>query len=378
MIFLKSYHFILLSIVLNFVCLSNQIVLAQSDPIENSKIDSVSVAQFANNFFENYMDSLNIPGAVFTVVQDSQIVFSQGYGMADLERRIPVHADSTRFSITGVGIPFTATAVMNLVESGRLNLHTNVNTYLDKIIIPDTYEQPITLVHLLSHTSGFEETLIGYLKQEDKETRDDYLQRKMPSRVRPPGQWAHQIHYESGLATHLIELKSDMDYASYLQKYILNPLDMQATDINISSDQQSMYAKPYVWNKDGYRKPQTLIPPGMVSTGSDMGNFMIMQLQQGRYGDVNILDEETTRLMHTRQSFNHSELPGWTLGFKEDYENGYRLIGHQGAVPGLHRSLFRLIPEEGVGFFAAFNTAVFIDDLITEAFMNQFFLNKKL
>lgn len=346
-------------------------------PLDAVALDSAAVARFADAFFAAHMDSLRAPGAVFTVVRDSQVVFSKGYGMANVKRGIPVDPETTRFRLASVALPFTATAAMQLVETGRLDLHTDVNAYLDRVAIPDTFDEPVTPAHLLAHTSGFEETLIGFLQprhQGGRETLADYLQRQLPARVRPPGQWAHHVHYESALAEHLVARQSGTAYPAYVQEHILGPLGMTRTGFGIAPEDSSTQAQPYVWTPQGYRAPRTSIPPGMVSTGADMGRFMIAHLQQGRYRDARILQEATARRMHAQQGVNHPELPGWTYGFQEDYENGFRLIGHKGAVPGSHRSVMKLIPAEGVGFFTAFNSAVFIEETLTDAFMDRFFL----
>ena len=125
--------------------------------------------------FETFLDALipsqlrnrNIAGAVLSVVKDGQVLFQKGYGYADVEEKKPVLPDQTLFRPGSISKLFTATAVMQLVEQGKLDLDRDINDYLD-FTIPKTYPEPITLRQLLTHTGGFEETL----KESFRRTRE--------------------------------------------------------------------------------------------------------------------------------------------------------------------------------------------------------------
>ena len=111
---------------------------------------------FLDKLLGREMEKHHIAGAAVSVVKDGKLFFAKGYGYADLENGIPVDPEQTIFRIGSVAKLFTWTAVMQLVEQGKLDLDADINTYLD-FRIPDTYPQPITLKHLLTHTSGFED-----------------------------------------------------------------------------------------------------------------------------------------------------------------------------------------------------------------------------
>src|SRR5437016_8223166 len=102
--------------------------------------------------------SRKIAGAVVSVVKDVQVLFQKGYGYADFEAKQPVLPDQTLFRPGSISKLFTATAVMQLVEQGKLDLDRDVSGYLD-FAIPKTYPEPVTLRQLLTHTAGFEHTL---------------------------------------------------------------------------------------------------------------------------------------------------------------------------------------------------------------------------
>src|SRR5512134_1170156 len=99
---------------------------------------------FLDPLVTELMEANHIPGAAITVVKDGQIFFAKGYGYADLERATPATADTTIFRTGSISKVFTWTAVMQLVEQGKLDLNADVNTYLTHFQIPDTFAQPIT------------------------------------------------------------------------------------------------------------------------------------------------------------------------------------------------------------------------------------------
>src|SRR6266704_2337418 len=126
---------------------------------------SSAVPELTKADFETFLDALipsqlrnrNIAGAVVSVVKDGQVLFQKGYGYADFEAKKPVLPDQTLFRPGSISKLFTATAVMQLVEQGKLDLDRDVNEYVD-FAIPKTYPEPVTLRRLLTHTAGFEET----------------------------------------------------------------------------------------------------------------------------------------------------------------------------------------------------------------------------
>jgi CubicO group peptidase (beta-lactamase class C family) len=107
-------------------------------------------------FFSERMKTYGIPGAALVIVKDEELIFSQGYGYADLKKEIPVICDRTLFRVGSVSKLFTTVAVMQLAERGKLKLDDDINQYLKDFQIPDTYPNPITFANLLTHTDGFD------------------------------------------------------------------------------------------------------------------------------------------------------------------------------------------------------------------------------
>ena len=167
--------------------------------------------------FETFLDALipsqlrnrNIAGAVVSVVKDGQVLFQKGYGYADVEEKKPVVPDQTLFRPGSISKLFTATAVMQLVEQGKLDLDRDVNNYLD-FSIPKTYLEPVTLRQLLTHTGGFEETLKNLFVAHESDIKPlrTYLVNEMPARIFPPGKIPSYSNYGFTLAGYIVSVSA--------------------------------------------------------------------------------------------------------------------------------------------------------------------------
>src|SRR5579872_4177515 len=136
------------------------IMVAFSLPTFGSAHDltSADVAAWLDGFLPYGLQSGDIAGAVIAVVKDGQVLFESGYGYADVERKTAMDPERTLTRIGSTSKLFTWTAVMQLVEQGKLDLHRNVDDYLDFKVSPKQ-GPPITLLDLMNHTGGFEEGL---------------------------------------------------------------------------------------------------------------------------------------------------------------------------------------------------------------------------
>jgi CubicO group peptidase (beta-lactamase class C family) len=343
--------------------------------------DPAELEAFLDDFFTERMERLDVPGAAFVLVKDGEIFFAKGYGYADLERGVPVDPKTTVFRIGSTSKLFTATAAMQLVEEGALALDADVNRYLDRFQIPDTYPEPVTLAHLLTHTGGFDDRLIGAFAQtpEAVPPLGDYLSERMPDRVMPPGAVTSYSNHGMALAGYLVEAAAGMPFETYVAARILDPLGMTRSSFAqpLPPALAADLAVPYPRDKEpGPMFYAPIAPAGMLSTTAhDMARFMIAHLQEGAYRDARILEAETARLMHARHFANHPDIPGWAYGFTERVENGQRVLDHGGADPTGYGSMAVLLPEQNLGFFAVTNTR-FQEDLLMAlpaAFLDHYY-----
>ena len=123
------------------------------------------VHAFLDGFVPMQLERENIAGAAVLVVKDGAIFFAKGYGYSDVEKKTPVTVDATLFRPGSISKLFTWTAVMQLVEQGKLDLDRDINEYLD-FKIPAKFGKPITLRNIMTHTPGFEEQVKDLINEE--------------------------------------------------------------------------------------------------------------------------------------------------------------------------------------------------------------------
>ncbi|WP_081951033.1 serine hydrolase domain-containing protein [Paenibacillus sp. FSL H7-0737] len=348
--------------------------------------DTASLTAFVDSIMEKDMNRLQIPGAVISIVKDDKIILAKGYGSSNLEKAAPVDPITSMFRIASTTKLFTWTAVMQLVEQGKIDLDTDINTYLKSVKIPATYPEPITMRHLMTHTAGFEEGGVGYQITTDPAklpgSISETLNKHMLARVRPPGQISSYSNYGATLAGLIVEEVSGIPYNDYIKKYIFDPLDMKYSTVVEPLPESFMPNKVVGYNSEnGSFIPGTpTFEGGFRPAGSgtvsavDMAHFMIAHLQNGKYGDQQILRPETAELMHSTAFQFDKRLPGVDLGFAEKQINGLTLITHGGSDPMFNTGLY-LVPAKHVGIFVSYNGGEGGDsaaDLI-QAFFNRYY-----
>ena len=246
--------------------------------------DPAELEAFMDELMPKDMEENHIAGAAVSVVKDGKLFFAKGYGYADIEKGIPVDPEQTIFAIGSISKTFTWTAVMQLVEQGKLDLDEDVNTYLD-FRIPETYPQPITLKHLMTHTSGFEQRLLGSLVSDPNDLMPvrEFMISYMPARVRPPGEAAGYSNYNAMLAGYIVARVSGQPYDQYIQEQIFNPLGMthSTAEWPTPPDLRPLASVGYSYANGAFQAfPDYLGQPGGQPSGSvqasatDMARFM--------------------------------------------------------------------------------------------------------
>jgi CubicO group peptidase (beta-lactamase class C family) len=319
-------------------------------------VSSQDLAKFLDTFVPDLMRDEHIPGAAIVFVQNGKVVLSRGFGFANLEQKQTVHTGKTIFPIGSISKVFTATALVQLADHNKINLNADVNSYLKKLTVPDTYPQPITGAHLLSHTSGLDEIRPGTQAKSAKEIQPlhTFLKDRLVL-VHPPGIITSYSTYGITLAGLIVEEVSGLGFETYMSRNIWKPLQMNHTHIStpprFAADVAIAYAAedgkperiPYEWY-------HTTPASSINSTVEDMSNFILAHLQCGNYRDQRILSTRAACNMHRTQSITHPKMPGWTYGFQEDDKNGLRILEHGGDIAGFG-SLLVLLPDENAGFF---------------------------
>jgi CubicO group peptidase (beta-lactamase class C family) len=303
-----------------------------------------------------------VAGSVIVVVRGDRVLFAKGYGYADLAKRTPVVADRTMFRPGSVSKLFTWTAVMQQVQAGKIDLDADVNNYLD-FKIPPKFGKPITMRTLMTHSAGFEETILDLMvdKPEALYPIRDYLIKRMPDRIYPPGTVVAYSNYGATLAGYIVQRVSGEPFDDYIAKHIFSPLRMtRATFVQPLPKQfEPFMSKGYQTTASDTPTPYELVEPApagaLAATGTDMGRFMLAYLNDGSYQGGNVLKPATIKQMWTLQLRPAPNILGFDLGFYQENRNGLEIVGHGGDTNVFHSDL-HLLPAQHVGFFMSVNS----------------------
>jgi CubicO group peptidase (beta-lactamase class C family) len=351
-------------------------------------MDSVELEAFLDGMIPAFLEAEHIAGATVSVVKNNELFFTKGYGYSDVKAQRPVRPDRTLFRMGSVSKLFVWTAVMQQVEAGHLDLDTDINTYLADFQIPDTYEDPVTLRHLMTHTAGFEDYVLGLFAIEETALRPlgEILAGELPARIRPPGEVSSYSNHGTGMAAYIVEQVSGMPWDEYMETRILEPLGMDHSTFRqpLPASLEDDMAKGYEYKNGMFVERDfefvPLAPVGAASaTATDMARFMMTFLQHGAYGDARILDSTTVELMIS-PAFQHGPgLNPMRYGFMDYSQNGQTVIGHGGDTFWFH-TLFAFLPEKGAGIFLSTNSdqGGAIRGDILEAFLDRYFPGPKL
>ena len=330
-------------------------------------LDKTDLDAWLDGYMPFALNTSDIPGAVVVVVRDGQVLSARGFGYADVDKRTPVDGERTLFRVGSVSKLVTWTAVMQMVEQGKVDLDADVNTYLD-FKIPERAGKPVTMREIMTHTTGFEEA-VKYLIVYDKgkaRPLGELLKAWVPERIFDAGTTPAYSNYATSLAGYIVERVSGMPFDDYVEKHIFAPLDMRS-----ASFRQPLPAALEPLMAKGYSKPGepslgfeivNSAPAGALSaSGQDMANFMIAHLADGEFNGQRILSAVTAQTMHDSpldkigKSSLLPPLNRMELGFFETNVNGRDVIAHLGDTEGFHSSL-HLYRGDGVGLYLSVNS----------------------
>jgi CubicO group peptidase (beta-lactamase class C family) len=349
-------------------------------PGRTGPTDPSELARFLDATVPGLLNGWRVPGAVVVVVKDGHVLAQKGYGLADVDAREPVDPERTLFRIASVTKVFTATAVLQLAEQGKVKLGVDAQEYLPGVRLPHTFTRPVTVADLLTHTSGFDERTIGMAAPSAAEAPplDRFLAREMPSRVVPAGLFYSYSNYNYGLAGAVVQAASGMPYEAYVTRKILAPLGMTNTSFDPRSVASARPAAGYRYRGGGFKAmPQDVFAATaagqMYSTGADMARFMLCELQGGQADGTRILGSEWMRHMFTSRFAESPQLPASGYAYVEQLIDNRRPVEQAGDWNGF-ASLVFLLPQDGLGIFVAVNSdGGQLRDQLVEAFMDHYY-----
>jgi D-alanyl-D-alanine carboxypeptidase len=304
-----------------------------------------------DTFIEREMRTANTPGLVAALTDRERLLHIAAHGFADLAARAPVTPD-TLFEIGSISKSFTAIALLQLREAGRLDLHLPVRQYLPWFHVPSKYA-PITLHHLLSHTAGI-------IRGTDftTEARCEVWALRQTEASTPPGAHYHysNVGYKAlGLIPEEILGRS---YGDIIQERILDPLGMSATESVITHKARKRLAVGYepFYDDRPVSPDHTLAPAtwletatadgSIASTGGDMAAYLRMLMNGGR----GVFSEESFRLMTQRVTEPDDEVHGtfYGYGLNINQDDDHTCISHGGGMVGYYAHILADM-EAGLG-----------------------------
>jgi len=326
-----------------------------------AEFETDRVEAWADKVLGEAFEQKKFSGLVLTVVQDGAIVMNKGYGYADYDSKTPVDPAATGFRIGSVSKPFTATAIAQLVERGLIkSLDDPANFYLKRYQLPRNGTHEITLWDLLTHQAGFEDKAsgIGIIQDQSRIISSEYIKNITPDLVRASGKWSVYDNFGSSLLGTIIEDITGQLYADYLQENIFAPLAMTNAVVGDAASPTPGLGRAYATYPNGTMEPVPFlgIPPffapvgAINATGSDMANYMIANLAQGRGEAGSILKTTSFETLHNIHRKNHPAFGGWGMLFKIQHWDSEKLVKHSGGWIGASTDM-ALMMDSNAGVF---------------------------
>ena len=297
-----------------------------------------------DSYIHSEMSKRQIPGLALLVVRDGKIVKQQGYGFANVELQAPVKPE-TLFQSGSMGKQFTATAVMMLVEEGKISLDDPLTRYFPDA--PASWNQ-VKVRHLLSHTGGFGD-------YPDKfDFRKDYSENELlkivqdiPLAFEPGSKWSYSNlgYLTLGVLIHKV---TGQFYGDFLQERIFRPLGMSTTRIINEADIIPNRSAGYELVK-GQLKNQEWVSPTLNTTADGSLYFSIVDLAKwdAALNERKLLKPSSYDVMWTpvKLSDGNPNKDGYGFGWFIHDLHGHRLIEHAGAWQGFTTNISRYVDD---------------------------------
>lgn len=358
----KNYKSVLkIIMILLCICLFlPPLTTVNAEKLSNGKAFNNQFSEKAvNDIMEKHVGK-KIPGAALAIVKDGKILFSNEYGYADIKKNMPMKKDSI-FEMASTSKLFTWTAVMQLVEEGKIDLDTDIRTYLPDGLLDLKFEQPVTMYHLMSHTGGFEEQVSGtsVYKKEDMISLEEYIGNQ-PEQVYPPGEIPAYSNYGTALAGYIVQYVSGVPFEEYIDTHIFKPLGIKSSAFHMPP-QEIMEKKAlgyeYKDNNNYEVFPKLYFsgtPAGTLNSSAiDMAKFLIAHMDTENHPLFKNLS--TQEQMHRQHFTTHESMTGMAHGFFEGERNNRRIIFHDGNIDGF-TTLAMMSPESHTGLVLLINS----------------------
>ena len=309
--------------------------------------DAEKVENWADAYFGEALADRRITGAALGVTQDGETLFLKGCGWQHLEARIPVDPQTTQFRMCSTSKTYTATALLQLVERGRIrSLDAPINPYLKRFRLPPPYGDDVTARHLVTQSSG----MTGTLSTPQGAARDipapvdtaELVRIFKENMIRPPGELLLYSNLGVALEGALIEDVAGQPLAAYMRRELFEPLDMKNSLMHHAVTPPENIATPFAIFPNGAlqeiaftpKHPATAASGGVIATPEDMLKYLAFHADEKGERHEEVLSGERRRAMHQRQFGVHPAQAGVGLQFFIDRFNNRELAWHSCGLPG--------------------------------------------
>ena len=304
---------------------------------------------------EKAMETRQFPAASIAVVKDGTVVFAKGYGLSDVEKSIKA-TEQTVYQLASVTKPFTAMAILMLVEDGKLSLDGKITEILPGL--PAAWA-PVTVRHLLSHTSGIKSytDVFGEKKVAESQvfTAEQILAlvKDTPLAFTPGEKFAYcnTGYYLLGM---IVEKASGKPYGTFVADRIFKPLGMTSTSLDDYADARPVRARGYSFDNGQTRPAAHTHPSQPVAAGALVSTVIDLAKWDAALTSRKLLKPASYDLMWTAMRFNSGAASHYALGWEVQPYRTRPRQSHGGGITGFSTFLARF-PDDKVTVIALVN-----------------------
>jgi CubicO group peptidase (beta-lactamase class C family) len=321
-----------------------------------AKKDTGSIFEKLDVYFQSLVDTTHIPGIAVAITRDDTIIYANGFGVRNLNTKDPVQANHI-FHVASVSKPFAATAIVQLMERGKINLDEKLVTYLPYFRMADTRYKNVTIKQMLNHTSGFPD--VNDYEWDKPQMDDGAAERYAKSLINEkliskPGEEFHYSNMAFDVLADVVAKVSGQSFESFVKENILLPLQMTESSFFQPETKESLRTTPHTGNPPAvsavYPYNRAHAPSSTLNSSAvQLANWAIANLHHGIFNGRSILKPESYSMMMTPtfvtdKENNQAVGLSWFIGHYKDVS----MIMHSGSDLG-YRSNFTMIPDRKLG-----------------------------
>lgn len=304
------------------------------------------------------VEQKQLPAFSISLVDQDRVVWADGFGFQDADKKVPATA-KTVYRVGSISKLFTDIAVMRLVEEGKLDLDAPIQQYLPELKPTNPYDIPITLRQMMAHRSGLvRESPIGnYFDPEEPTLAATVASLNGTSLVYKPETKTKYSNAAIAVVGAVLEEQFDTSHAARVQQTILDPLNMTSSSFIVTPAVKQQLATAWMRTYDArrFQAPTFLLGTGpagnLYSSVLDLSKFLVCMFDEGKTATGQILKPETYNMMTTPLKDSNGNPQGFGIGFHVQNLDGFKKIGHGGAVYGFSTQL-EALPERQLGVAA--------------------------